>query len=266
MIFQKKGTKPKKTPKMKKPFSSRTLVGVVCIILALAVTFGVAPLVNRFTEQKVDIIRLKADVKRGQIIEADDLEHVKVGSYNLPSEVIKDSKEIIGKYARTDLYAGDYLFQAKLSDESKSAEDVLLGLHGEKVAVSVAITSFENGLSSKLENGDIVSIIVYDKDNETSYIPDELRYVKVITVTTGEGVDKDKAEEGMQFETVTLLVTPEQAERLAYYNSTTDIHFTLVYRGESEQANAYITMQDEYLEAHPMDNQPKTEAEGDING
>ncbi len=236
------------------------------MILALAITFGVAPLINRFTEQKVDILRLKADVKRGQIIEADDLETVKVGSYNLPSFVMKDEKAVVGKYARTDLYAGDYLFEAKLSDESRSADDVLLGLQNGKVAVSVAIANFENGLSSKLENVDIVSITVYDKEYETSYIPDELKYVKVVTVTTGEGVDKDKAEDGMKFETVTLLATPEQAERLAYFNSTTDIHFTLIYRGETEQADAYVKMQDEYLDANPMDNKPKTETEEDGNG
>lgn len=115
MSFGKFGSKPMmKTPKApkapgKKPFSSRTVIGVVCIVLALLITFGVAPLVNRFTDQKVDIVRLKADVQRGQIITADHLEIVNVGSYNLPNNVIKDGNAVVGKYAATDLYAGDYL-------------------------------------------------------------------------------------------------------------------------------------------------------------
>ena len=95
MSFGNFGSKPMKTPKApkapgKKPFSSRTVIGVICIVLALLITFGVAPLVNRFTDQKVDIVRLKADVPRGQIITADHLEIVNVGSYNLPNNVIKD--------------------------------------------------------------------------------------------------------------------------------------------------------------------------------
>ena len=115
MSFGNFGSKPMKTPKApkapgKKPFSSRTVIGVVCIVLALLITFGVAPLVNRFTDQKVDIVRLKADVPRGQIITADHLEIVNVGSYNLPNNVIKDGKAVVGKYAATDLYTGDYLF------------------------------------------------------------------------------------------------------------------------------------------------------------
>ena len=102
-----------KTKKVKvsgKPFSSRTVIGIVCIVLAFTITFGVAPLVNRFTDRKVDIVRLKSDVGRGQIITANDIEIVNVGAHNLPSSVIKDSNTVVGKYAATDLYAGAYKF------------------------------------------------------------------------------------------------------------------------------------------------------------
>jgi len=263
MSFGNFGSKPMKTPKApkahgKKPFSSRTVIGVVCIVLALLITFGVAPLVNRFTDQKVDIVRLKADVQRGQIITADHLEVVNVGSYNLPNNVIKDSKAVVGKYAATDLYSGDYLFDSKLSTDNKSADDVLLGLDGKKVAISVNISDFAAGLSDKLENGDIVSIIIYDKENNISYTPAAFQYVKVITTTTNDGIDKDKIFEGGKAATVTLLVTPEQSELLANYNSTTNVHFSLVYRGDAEKADAYIKVQDDYLAAHPIVNEPVT--------
>ena len=270
MSFGNFGSKPMKTPKApkapgKKPFSSRTVIGVVCIVLALLITFGVAPLVNRFTDQKVDIVRLKADVPRGQIITADHLEIVNVGSYNLPNNVIKDGKAVVGKYAATDLYAGDYLFDSKLSTNNKSAEDVLLGLDGKKVAISINISDFAAGLSDKLENGDIVSVIIYDKEKDISYTPAALQYVKVITTTTSDGIDKDEIVEGGKSATVTVLVTPEQAELLANYNSTTNMHFSLVYRGDADKANAYIKVQDDYLKKNPIDNTPK-ETEEENNG
>ena len=258
MSFGNFGSKPMKAPKApgKKPFSSRTVIGVVCIVLALLITFGVAPLVNRFTDQKVDIVRIKADVQRGQIITADHLEIVNVGSYNLPNHIIKDKNAVIGKYAATDLYAGDYLFDSKLSSNNKNAEDVLLGLDGKKIAISLNISNFAAGLSDKLENGDIVSVIIYDKENDISYIPAAFQYVKVITTTTNDGIDKDEITEGGKAATVTVLVTPEQAELLANYNSTTNVHFSLVYRGDSEKADAYIKVQDDYLAAHPIVNEP----------
>jgi pilus assembly protein CpaB len=267
MSFGNFGSKPMKAPKApgKKPFSSRTVIGVVCIVLALLITFGVAPLVNRFTDQKVDIVRIKANVQRGQIITADHLEIVNVGSYNLPNHIIKDKNAVVGKYAATDLYAGDYLFDSKLSLNNKNAEDVLLGLDGKKIAISVNISNFAAGLSDKLENGDIVSVIIYDKENDISYIPAAFQYVKVITTTTNDGIDKDEITEGGKAATVTVLVTPEQAELLANYNSTTNVHFSLVYRGDSEKADAYIKVQDDYLAAHPIVNEPANK-EDKING
>ena len=267
MSFGNFGSKPMKAPKApgKKPFSSRTVIGVVCIVLALLITFGVAPLVNRFTDQKVDIVRIKADVQRGQIITADHLEIVNVGSYNLPNHIIKDKNAVVGKYAATDLYAGDYLFDSKLSLNNKNAEDVLLGLDGKKIAISVNISNFAAGLSDKLENGDIVSVIIYDKENDISYIPAAFQYVKVITTTTNDGIDKDEITEGGKAATVTVLVTPEQAELLANYNSTTNVHFSLVYRGDAEKADAYIKVQDDYLAAHPIVNEPANK-EGKSNG
>ena len=269
MSFGQYGAKPRgvKAPKApsKKPFSSRTVIGVICILLALVITFGVAPLVNRFTDQKVDIVRLKADVQRGQLITADHLETVNVGLYNLPGKVIRDKQAVIGKYATTDLYTGDYLFDVKLSAHNKSAEDVLSGLNGTKVAISVNISDFAAGLSDKLENGDIVSVIVYDKENDVSYIPAALRYVQVITATSSDGIDKDMMTEGGKVATVTLLATPEQAELLAHYNGTTTIHFSLVYRGDAEKADAYIKVQDDYLKKNPIDNTPK-ETKEESNG
>ena len=154
----------------KKAFSSRTVIGVICIALALLITFGVAPLVNRYTDRKVDIVRLKTNVSRGQLITAEQLEIISVGAYNLPEHVIKDGSAVIGKYAATDLYAGDYLFAEKLSEDGKSSEDVLLGLDGTKVAISVSIADLAAGLSDKLENGDIVSVIVYDRALDLSLI------------------------------------------------------------------------------------------------
>ena len=133
---------------------------------------------------------------------------------------------------------------------------MLLGLGGEKVAVSVNVANFAAGLSDKLENGDIVSVIIYDKEMYTSYIPAELKYVKVITTTTNEGVDKDEIVEGGKAATVTVLVTHEQAELLAHYNSVTTIHFSCL-RGETDKADAYIKVQDDYLKNNPIDNTPK---------
>ena len=191
-----------------------------------------AELVESISDQKTDIVRVKNTIERGQQITANDLEIVRVGSYNLPDGIIKDGKSVVGKYATATLFAGDYLFSEKITGESNSAADILAALDGKKVAISVSIGSYADGLSGKLENGDIISIIIYNKEEYRSYIPAELRYVRVITTTTESGVDQDENIDDGKAITVTLLVTPEQAELLSQYESVTSMHFVLVYRGD----------------------------------
>lgn len=38
---------------------NRTMIGIICIVLALGITFGIAPLVNRFTDRKVEVVQVK---------------------------------------------------------------------------------------------------------------------------------------------------------------------------------------------------------------
>ena len=63
---------------------NRTVIGIVCLVLALVVTFVIAPLVNKLSEGKVSIVRMTKDVTQGHMISDGDIEVVKVGGYNLP--------------------------------------------------------------------------------------------------------------------------------------------------------------------------------------
>jgi len=233
---------------------NRTIIGVICMVLAVAVTFAIAPLVNRLTTDTSEVIRLASDVKQGTEITADCLEVVKVKTDTIPQGTVNDPSQIIGKYASSQLYAGDYLTAEKLTGEANTASDVFASLNGEKVAVSVTIDTFAAGLSGKLQNGDIISVIVVDRDTGKAAIPVTLKYMKVITTTTSGGIDQDsivKNEDG-SYEipsTVTLLASTEQAKQLAEYDNEDVMTVALVYRGTAENAQKFLDAQDEYLKA-----------------
>jgi pilus assembly protein CpaB len=74
---------------------NRTIIGIVCIVLALILTFAIAPLVNKMAESKVDIVRMKQDVVQGHQISENDVEVVKVGGYNLPADVIQRKENVV---------------------------------------------------------------------------------------------------------------------------------------------------------------------------
>lgn len=231
---------------------NRTIIGIICIVLALVVTFAVAPLVNKLAESKVDIVRMKSDVVQGHQISENDVEIVKVGGYNLPSDVILKKENVVGRFAATDLKAGDYLLPSKLTTISDKANDVFRTLNGDKQAISITIQTFAGGLSGKLENGDIVQLVVYENDTSRAIMPGALTYVRVITTTTAEGADKDEltVNEDGTYElpsTVTLLVNREQAKLLVEYENSGKIHADLVFRGDEATAQKFLAAQEEYF-------------------
>lgn len=235
---------------------NRTVLGVICIALALIICFAITPLFNASKSSTMRIVRVKNDLKIGQEITAKDIEIVEVGAYNLPSEVVKKSEDVVGKYAAAEMFKGEYVLAAKISDTPASENAYLYGLTGEKRAISITIPSFAGGLSGKLISGDIVSVIAVDyrKTGETR-VPYELQYVEVIAVTDKKGNDEetttikpDGEEETSLPETVTLLVTPEQANILAELEAQGEIHVALVYRGTAENAQKFVDAQEKFLE------------------
>lgn len=225
------------------PIGNRTVIGIICIVVALAICFGIAPLINRLSDGKTEIVRIIKDVPAGATISESDIEIVKVGSYNLPSNIITDKTQVVGKCALTNLSNGDYLLPSKVGNDLNNAKSILESLDTSHKAISITIGSFALGFSGKLETGDIVSILVYDKEEDRMFTPKELTYVKVITTTTANGVDKADIEDTSQPVTVTLLANTVQAEILAYYEQHGDMHIVLEYRGDSETAQKYLDAQ-----------------------
>ena len=248
-----------------KIFRNRTVIGVLCILLALIICFGVTPLFSRSASEKTEIVRVTKDIKEGNEITAEMVQTVEVGAYNLPQNLMTDKKEVVGKYATADLAAGDYILSSKLSAVPAAENAYLYNLDGKKQAISVTIKSFATGLSGKLESGDIVTVIVadYQGKGETA-IPPELQYVEVISVTASSGYDANTGEVVDEKElpsTVTLLVTTEQAKVLAELEQDSELHLALVYRGTPENAAKFITAQDALIEELYAEPEPENSGE-----
>ena len=248
-----------------KIFRNRTVIGVLCILLALIICFGVTPLFSRSASEKTEIVRVTMDIKEGDEITAEMVQTVEVGAYNLPQNLMTDKKEVVGKYATADLAAGDYILSNKLSAVPAAENAYLYNLDGKKQAISVTIKSFATGLSGKLESGDIVTVIVadYQGKGETA-IPPELQYVEVISVTASSGYDANTGEAVDEKElpsTVTLLVTTEQAKVLAELEQDSELHLALVYRGTPENAAKFIAAQDALIEELYAEPEPENSGE-----
>ena len=223
---------------------NRTVVGVICILLSLLICFGLTPLFNQSVSQKAEIVRVVQPIRAGDEITESMVQIVEVGGYNLPEDVLRQKESAVGKYATADLAVGDYIIPSKLSDAPAAENAYLYSLDGSQQAISVSIKSFAEGLSGKLQSGDIVSVII-SVNASSGY-----------DANTGEPVDEEDDKELP--DTVTLLVSPEQAKVLAELEAEGTIHLALVYRGDRENADKFLTSQDEIiLELYPPEPDPE---------
>ena len=232
---------------------NRTVVGVICILLSLLICFGLTPLFNQSVSQKAEIVRVVQPIRAGDEITESMVQIVEVGGYNLPEDVLRQKESAVGKYATADLAVGDYIIPSKLSDAPAAENAYLYSLDGSQQAISVSIKSFAEGLSGKLQSGDIVSVIAPDyKQQGQTVVPAELQYVEIISVTASTGYDANtgeaKGDEKELPSTVTFLVLPEQAKVLAELEQVAKLHLALVYRGTTDGARQFIEAQDKLIE------------------
>ena len=238
---------------MKKLLSNRAVVGMAAIFLSITLCFGLTNLLSKNLSQKTQVIRLCEDVGKGQMIQKDMTEIIEVGGYNLSTDVLKDQEVIIGKFAKSDLYKGDYLTAQKLSDGPLVNYAYLYDFDGSTRAISISVKSFAAGLSGKLEEGDIISVLAtdYGQSIETLLL-DELRYVQVLAVTAASGLDTQEYslnEEANQLEdkelptTITLKVSEDQAKLLADLEANGKIHIAFVYRGDEATSQSFLDEQ-----------------------
>ena len=161
---------------------NRTVIGIICIVVAVIITFVIAPLINNITNGSISTVRLNQDVKQGSVITVSMLEEIEISKKLVNKETLNAKEQIVGKYAASNLYSGDVITKSKLTEDGNTADDVFSSLDGSNVAISVTVDSLASGLSGKLQNGDIVSFIITRKNTNQATTPAQLRYMKVINI------------------------------------------------------------------------------------
>ncbi|PKM52470.1 MAG: Flp pilus assembly protein CpaB [Firmicutes bacterium HGW-Firmicutes-7] len=232
---------------MRKIFKNRTVLGVTCIFLAILLSFGAAPIVNRAIKSQVTIVRATVEIKEGDEITSDKVKQVKVGEYNLPSGVIKSTDNVIGKYATTTIYKDDFFLEDKITDLESKHNSYLYNLSEttDSLSISITVKSLAAGLSGKLKEGDIVTIISTSDNEKQPKIVPELQYVRVLATSSKEGMDVDEKSEDLM-STITLAVGDLQAEKLVEHEQNGSIHIALAYRGTNEVAKVFLEQQVEF--------------------
>ena len=94
-----------------------------------------------------------SDIPAGTKIETEMLKLVEVGSYGLPETVVKNTDDIVGKYAKVSMTTDDYLYASKFADYV-SDERLDKAVAEGKRLVAVSVPSNAASVANHLKSGE----------------------------------------------------------------------------------------------------------------
>ena len=209
---------------------NKVVVGGVCIVVAALFSFVLLPRINKGKSETEKVIKVNTDVPAGTQITDEMVTEVEVGKYGLSENVVRDKKQIVGKYTKISLTPEDIIMLSRFSEHIADEKLDRIVSDGKKL-VTVTISTVASGVGNNLKSGDFVSVYYY-ADDEVNAL-DELRDIEVYSVQNSKGVNLEKTnEEDEKIAcSITLIVDDVQAEKLVAAEYTGKIHTVLVKRG-----------------------------------
>jgi pilus assembly protein CpaB len=224
-------------------------------LLALGLSYVAATSASRYLEYKgraleeqsrnarlnlIPVVAVSADIDVGTRITAEQLKLIELPAAAAPDSAFGTIEEVVGRVNRIRLVADDLVLESKLSPVGAAS-----GLQAVIPEGKRAITVRANdviGLAGFLRPGDMVDVIgtVQERPGAELIAKTVLQRIPVLTV----GKEMERTADGKQktVETVTLLVSPEEAERLVLV--TTEGRIQLVLRSPldgGENAGRFTT-------------------------
>ena len=174
---------------------NKFIIGILCIAIGVTAGFILLPKSQRNEISMTQVVRLTQNVKAGEQLTAENLETTTIPAANVPSGASSSVDTYRGKYAVTQLFAGDILTATKVRDTL--VDPVAAGAAKGKQLVSLTVPTLTAGVSGTLQPGDVVSVMVTSKITQFNQQLGLLVATEQSTIATtpesedGEGEDSD---------------------------------------------------------------------------
>src|SRR6202166_3519018 len=198
---------------------------VIFVLLAglaamLASVMGYSALKRREAEvqnamsHNVEVVVAAMDLPLGTKIELGEVKTARWSADSLPEGSYTDSKQVIGSYVKNSLVANEPIVQAKLftGDKTAGVMPLLIPFGMRAVSVPVDEVSDVAGFVLPHTRVDVLVATTGEGSGDKAFSKVILQNVEVLAVAQEVEQKKDEPE---IVKVVTLLVTPQESERLA---------------------------------------------------
>lgn len=181
---------------------------------------------------------IKEDLPLGSLLDADKLKLERWPKDKVPTGVIGKLEDIEGRRPRTKLFAGEPVLEVKLLSKGESAGGAAVQIPMGLRSVPVKVDEVSGGAAMILP-GDRVDVLVYarqSKEIQTTMTKTILQDIKVFAVDSTWTLESDENGQSIRAKTISLLLTPEQTERVMLASELGKIRLAMRSPNDHEEA------------------------------
>lgn len=193
------------------------------VALGLVASFLVWRVINRPVplqaseepSQMIQVVGASVDLPMGTLVTEEQLTLVSVGQDNVPPGTFTEKAQVVGRGVIVPMVAQEAVLESKLAPTGAGAglpTVIPAGMRGISVKVDEVV-----GVAGFVLPGTRVDVLVTVDGNENEGTPvsiTKLVLQNVQVLAAGESIQKDEEGKPQKVSVVTLLVTPEDAEKL----------------------------------------------------
>ena len=210
------------------------LVLVTAVLLGLAASFMVWRYMNQpgtlqATEKPegAQVVAAAVDIPVGTLITGEKLKLVSIDGANLPPGHFLDRRKVVGRGIVMPVVVNEPILESKLAPQGAGAGLPTVipdGMRGVSVKVDEVI-----GVAGFVLPGTTVDVLVTvnDRQGEAELSLTKLVLQNVRVLAAGESIQKDSEGKPQKVTVITLLVTPEDAEKLTLASTEGRIQLAL---------------------------------------
>ncbi len=211
----------------------------VAILAGGGLAYGTYNIVNNqgspaAAMQTTPVVVAAADLALGTALEADHLRVVQFPQGQSPEGAFSTSEEILGRGVISPLVKNEPIIPAKLASKEAGAGLPPIIPEGQR-AVSVRVDDVIGVAGYVLPGTRVDVLTTVNPTDQQSDMTTKVILSNVQVLAAGTRIDQDQENKPVQVTVVTLVVSPEQAERLAL--ASTEGKIQLALRNPLDQGN-----------------------------
>lgn len=201
-------------------------IGIASIVLGSLLSSVVyRSLQRRMTPERsgVYVVVAARNLMPGQKLEEQDLRMLRYPGDFLPPDVLHAQAGAVGRWTGVPMVQGDFVTSSKLSDDGGLSSLIPVGMRAAPVSVNDVVS-----VAGFVKPGTLVDVLVTGQAPDSHKLQTVTVLQNVRVVAAGTQLQHTASNESHEAHVVTLLVSPEDAEKLTL--ATQEGHIQLIIR------------------------------------